>query len=88
MSDDLLECALAAVTCFFDGRDKSKLDLRTVMTDLRCAVHQEQKRRSQDETTVFTKPQPVIGIVTLASPSPPPIVIRPPPFTPGNQPHG
>lgn len=55
MSDDLLECALAAVRSYWDGSDKSKIDLRQAMTDLRVAVHQEQKRRAAEDTTRLTK---------------------------------
>ena len=56
MTDDLLETASAAVRAYWEGSDKSKLDLRQCMTDLRCAVHAEQKKRAQDETARITKP--------------------------------
>lgn len=55
MSDHLLECALDAVRAYFEGSDKTKLNLRECMTDLRCAVHQEQKRRAQEDTTKIAK---------------------------------
>lgn len=55
MTDDLLTCALAAVRSYWDGSDKSRIDLRQAMTDLRIAAFAEQKRRQQEDTTRLTK---------------------------------
>lgn len=54
---DLLEAAELAVRAYFDGSDRSKLNLRECMTDLRCAVHAELKRRSSEITTKIEKPK-------------------------------
>lgn len=54
--DDLLAAADAAQRSYWQGSDKTKLDLRQCMTDLRIAVHAEQKRRAQQETTAILNP--------------------------------
>jgi cytochrome b len=51
MTDDILAAADAAQRSFWLGSDKSKIELRQAMTDLRIAVHDEQKRRAQEDTT-------------------------------------
>lgn len=53
---DLFEAAEIACRAFWDGSDKSKLNLRECMTDLRCAVQAEKKRRAKDETTTINRP--------------------------------
>lgn len=57
MTDDLLAAADAAQRSYWQGSDKSRLNLRQCMTDLRIAVHAEQKRRAQQETTTITRPE-------------------------------
>lgn len=58
MVNDLLEAAQLACRAFWDGSDKSKLNLRECMTDLRMAVNAELKRRAQEDTTRLTKDKP------------------------------
>lgn len=53
MTNDLLEAAELACRAFWDGSDKTRLNLRECMTDLRCAVQQEKKRRAQADTTTI-----------------------------------
>jgi hypothetical protein len=55
MTNDLLSAADLACRSFWDGSDKSKLNLRECMTDLRVAVAAEKKRRAQEDTTRLTK---------------------------------
>lgn len=55
MTNDLLEAAELACRAYWDGSDKSRLNLRECMTDLRCAVNAELKRRAQEDTTRITK---------------------------------
>lgn len=56
MNTELFEAAELACRAFWDGSDKSRLNLRQCMTDLRVAVHAEQKRRAQQETTAILNP--------------------------------
>ncbi len=49
-TNDLLEAATLACKAFWDGSDKSRLNLRECMSDLRVCVNAEQKRRAQEET--------------------------------------
>ena len=53
--DDLLSAADAAQRSYWLGSDKTKIDLRQAMTDLRLAVYAEQKKRAQEDTTRLTK---------------------------------
>ena len=55
MPDDLLSCADAAQRSYWLGSDKTKVNLRDAMTVLRLAVHDEQKRRAQEDTTIITR---------------------------------
>jgi hypothetical protein len=55
MTNDLLEACDRAVRAFFDGSDKSKINLREAMTDLRVCYHAEIKKRAQDETATISR---------------------------------
>lgn len=55
MNDDLLSAASIAVESYFVGEAKTKRSIRMDMENLRCAVHAEQKRRAQEDTTRITK---------------------------------
>ncbi len=55
MQNDLLTAAELATRSFFDGSDRSKINLGEAMRDLRCCVQAEMKRRSQEDTTRLTK---------------------------------
>lgn len=48
--EDLLTLADRVVRSYFDGSDRSKIDLRQAMTDLRVEVNAELKRKAQAET--------------------------------------
>jgi len=53
--NDLLEAAQLACRSYWEGSDKTKLNLRECMTDLRVAVNLELKKRAQEDTTRITK---------------------------------
>lgn len=55
MTNDLFEAADRAIRSYWDGSDRSKIDLRQAMSDLRVCVHAELKRRAQEDTTRLTK---------------------------------
>jgi hypothetical protein len=55
MISDLLEAAELACRSFWDGSDKSKINLREAMTDLRVCVNAELKKRAQESTQRLTK---------------------------------
>lgn len=50
MTNDLLEAIDRAVRSYFDGSDRSKINLREAMEDLRICYYAEVKRRAQEET--------------------------------------
>ena len=55
-TNDLFEAAELACRAFWGGSDKSKLNLRECMSDLRVCVNAEKKRRAQSETTTLLSP--------------------------------
>jgi hypothetical protein len=55
MVNDFLEAAERAVRSFFDGSDRSKINLGEAMRDLRVCVNAELKRRAQEDTTRISK---------------------------------
>lgn len=55
-TSDLFEAAELACRAFWDGSDKSRLNLRECMTDLKIAVEAEKKRRAQSETATILSP--------------------------------
>ena len=58
MQNDLLTAAELATRSFFDGSDRSKINLGEAMRDLRCCVQAEMKRRASEETARLTKETP------------------------------
>jgi DNA-binding SARP family transcriptional activator len=61
-TNDLLEAAQLACMAYWDGSDKSKLnlrecmsDLRECMSDLRVCVEAEMKKRAKDATVRLEK---------------------------------
>lgn len=56
MTNDLLEAAKLACDSYWTGSDKTKLNLRECMADLRSAVNAELKKRAQADTTTITRP--------------------------------
>ncbi len=57
MTDELLPAAEAACASYWQGSDKSRLNLRDAMTTLRCAVEAERKRMAKDDTQRLEKPK-------------------------------
>ena len=58
MTNDLLEAAELACRSYWDGSDRSKINLREAMTDLRVCVNAELKKRAQADTQRLTKDAP------------------------------
>jgi hypothetical protein len=56
MTNDTIEAIDRAVRAYFDGSDKSKINLREAMSDLRVCYHAEVKARAQQETTTIVRP--------------------------------
>lgn len=85
-TNDLLLAAERAVSSFFLGSDSTKINLREAMTDLRVCVEREKKKQA-----VLYAVVPDV-IIKAPMPEPAPVTYtyhqRPPPFNPGNQPHG
>lgn len=55
MTTDLLEAADLACRAFFNGSDRSRLNLQECMRDLRCCVNEAKKKAAQEDTTVIRK---------------------------------
>jgi hypothetical protein len=55
MTNDLLEAAKLACDSYWLGSDKSKLNLRECMSDLRVCVEAEMKKRAKDATVRLEK---------------------------------
>ncbi len=55
-TNDLLESAQRACDSYWMGSDKTKINLREAMSDLRVCVDAETKRRAQADTTTITRP--------------------------------
>ena len=55
MTNDLLEACDRACRAYFDGSDKSKINLREAMADLRVCYRAEVKKQVQEETTTVSR---------------------------------
>lgn len=52
---DLLEAADRVSRSYWDGSDRSKINLQEAMRELRIQVDLENKRRAQSETTTLAR---------------------------------
>ena len=50
MTNDLLEAIDRAVRSYFEGSNKSKIDMRQAMEDVRVCLNAEKKRIAQEST--------------------------------------
>ena len=55
MNDALFHAAANVCRSYWEGSDKSKIDLRQAMTELRLQVNDEMKRQVKADTTRLTK---------------------------------
>lgn len=54
--EDLLTLADRVVRSYWDGSDKTRINLREAMTDLRSAVNEELNRRAKEATQRIERP--------------------------------
>jgi len=55
MTSDLFEAAQLACRSYWDGSDKSKINMREAMSDLRVCVEIEKSKRAKQETAKIVK---------------------------------